>query len=276
MSDWVCLMYHDVTVEPMHTAGGKEFFSVTRAVFDGQLRQLADLGLRACTVEQAVDARAADSGSVDASAAGPMIACSFDDGDAGQFERAFPVLVSHGMSATFFITTDWVGRPGYVSWNGLREMKAAGMSLQSHTRSHPFLSELDAAALREELHASRAELDQQLNQRTTSLAFPGGDPPRRDLRPQLHEEGYSVIATSRWGINRPRAAARKSAPVWVNRCTIRGDLSPEVFGRIAKGDRWLAARKELREGALRAVREFLGPTRYARWRRRVLSGGGQS
>jgi peptidoglycan/xylan/chitin deacetylase (PgdA/CDA1 family) len=250
-------MYHDVAAQRPGVSGGREHFSVSRASFEAQLDQLADLGYRACSVEQA----AAQPGTPS------TVAISFDDGDAGQYQRGFPALARRGMGATFFITTDWVGRPGYVSWDGLREMKAAGMSIQSHSRSHPFLSELGGDALRRELVDSRVALDAQLGQQTQSLALPGGDPPRARLRRLLAETGYSVIATSRWGVNQPAAG---TAPVWVKRCTVSGDLSATQFRRIVEGDPGLAWRRQVREATLRALRRSLGPSRYAHWRRRFL------
>ena len=258
MMGWICLMYHDVTPGSNTTEGSGEYFSVTRATFDEQLDQVASRGYRCGSVEQLVE------GPADRRA----IACSFDDGNVGQFERAVPALVARGMSATFFVTTNWVGKPGYISWEGLREMKAAGMSIQSHTRSHPFLSELGPDALREELRGSRDELDTQLEQVTTSLAFPGGDPPRAGLQPILRELGYRIIATSRWGINSQLPSS--TSPLWVKRCTVRGRMPAADFRAILEGDRWLALRKGTRESALRALRRSLGPTRYAKFRRGFL------
>jgi len=48
----------------------------------------------------------------------------------------------------------------------LREVADLGISVQSHTRTHPFLSELGSAALREELLRSKERLDRELRQET--------------------------------------------------------------------------------------------------------------
>jgi peptidoglycan/xylan/chitin deacetylase (PgdA/CDA1 family) len=254
-------MYHDVTPEPVRSGGGGDYFSVSREGFERQLDQLADSGYAVCSLEEVV-AKTGDGIK--------RIACTFDDGDIGQFLRGFPALANRGMSATFFITTDWVGRPEFVSWDGLSEMKAAGMSLQSHTRSHPFLSELNADQLRVELAGSKGELDSHLSQQTTSLAFPGGDPPQPELRNAIREAGYSIVATSRWGINPARLSRQGNEPVWIKRCTVRGAMPDAMYQQVIDGDRWLSARKELREAALRSLRASLGPTRYARIRRGFL------
>jgi peptidoglycan/xylan/chitin deacetylase (PgdA/CDA1 family) len=196
------------------------------------------------------------------------VAISFDDGDLGQFENGHAELVKRGMTATFFITTDWVGRPNYVSWNQLREMRAAGMSIGSHSKSHPFLSELGEAGLRAELLGSKDRIDQELEQVTDTIALPGGDRPRRSLRPMLGAVGYRVVANSRWGTNHGTTPA--DGVRWINRCTIRGEPSPGHFSRVIHGDSWLGFKRFTREFALARLRETLGPTRYSRWRRRLL------
>lgn len=257
MKGWVCLMYHDVGGEREAGSGGPEHFRVPTAAFARQLDQIADLGWAGRSIAEASEA-----------APGAVVAISFDDGEAGQFAHAFPALAARDMTATFFVTTSWVDRPGYVSWSQLREMKAAGMSIQSHTHTHPFLSELDAATLAEELRASKGRLDECLEQDTDAIALPGGDFPRRGLRGLIGSAGFRTVATSRWGVNRPATGA--TGVRLVRRCTVRGAPSRRSFGRLLRADPWLVTRRRLRESALGALRSALGPTRYARWRRRFL------
>ena len=249
-------MYHDVAPTLPTKSGGASFFSVSQATFARQLSRIETLGLRGCSIADVISAGPAN-----------RVAISFDDGDLGQAARAFPALASRGMTATFFITTDWIGRPGYASWSQLREMAAAGMSIQSHTHSHPFLSELSADALRDELRRSRDILDERLEQRTSMLALPGGDAPRADLRGIMLEEGFTVVGTSRWGINRRVGG---SVPLYVSRCTVKGDSTDAMFDAVVRGSAWLRVKKQSREGVLAFVRSTLGPTRYARWRRGFL------
>jgi len=197
------------------------------------------------------------------------VAITFDDGTWGQFAYAAPALRARGMTATIYVTTDWVGRPGYMSWDDLRQIADQGISIQSHTRSHPFLSELDATRLRAELEESKAALDRELRQDTSEIALPGGDAPGRSLRHLIGDAGYRVVATSRWGMNQGVDSSDRS-PRWIRRCTVRGDITREMACRFIAGDRWLALARRPREAALGGIRSGLGPTRYARWRRRLL------
>lgn len=254
---WVCLMYHDVTTEHPPAAGAGAFFAVSAQSFARQLSLIRDAGVDGCSIAAAMSAADA-----------ARVAISFDDGNLGQAARAFPALVASGMTATFFVTTGWVGRPGFATWEQLREMSAAGMAIESHTHSHPFLSEVNEANLRDELRRSRDLLCEKVGgQQPTMIALPGGDAPRAPLRQVFADEGYRVVATSRWGRNRDEGGALLH---YVRRCTVRGDLGDREFLDVVNGDRWLGARKRARESTLAAVRRVLGPTRYARWRRSVL------
>ena len=253
---WVCLMFHDVLPATAAAGGGPERFATPLSSFELVLDVIREGGYAGCSLEVA------------RRSAGPRVAITFDDGGHSQFEHAVPALRKRGMTATFFVTTDWVGRPGFVTWDELRQMAAWGMSIQSHTRSHPFLSELDEAALRAELTGSKAALDRELGQSTTELSLPGGDAPGRRLRRAFREAGYEVVAGSRWGVNRGRGQA--AADRFVRRCTVRGDVTREAAARVIAGDPWLALRRHPREAVLASVRRALGPTRYARWRRGLL------
>jgi peptidoglycan/xylan/chitin deacetylase (PgdA/CDA1 family) len=255
---WVCLMYHDITSGPSGSGGGPARFAVPFDEFRRQLDQLRAEGYEGRSLRAALQ-----------EPRGRFVAITFDDGDAGQYERGYRALAERGMTATFFVITDRIGTAGYVSWGQLREMHAAGMDVQSHAKSHPFLSELAAAELLVELRGAKDALDGGLEQDTDMLALPGGDWPRRSLRPLIAAAGYRVVATSRWGLNHS-PAAEANALVRVRRCTVRGRTGPATFRRIAAGDQWLGWRRRVQETALGALRTAVGPSRYAAWRRVLL------
>ena len=142
--------------------------------------------------------------------------------------------------------------------------------MQSHTKSHPHLSEVDEARLREELLASKEALDHRLGQDTDELALPGGDKPRPALREVVRECGYRVVATSRWGRNDDVGSDGDQPLLWLRRCTAPRSPDARFARRIVQGDTRLALVRSSREAALNALRSTLGPSRYARWRRLVL------
>jgi peptidoglycan/xylan/chitin deacetylase (PgdA/CDA1 family) len=258
---WVALCYHDVAPAAEVAGGGPERFSVPLASFERMLDTIREEGFAGCSLADAMRAPTAR-----------RVAITFDDANLGQFVHAVPALRARGMTATIYVVTDWVGREGFMSWDQLRAAADAGISIQSHTRSHPFLSELDAPALREELSRSKERLDRELRQETTEIAFPGGDAPRRGLRSLMRETGYTVAVGSRWGTNPADAVAGR----FVRRCTVRGSLTPDDARRYVHADRLFALRMHPREMVLRTLRAALGPSRYAAMRRRFLDGAAWS
>lgn len=53
---------------------------------------------------------------------GQFVMLTFDDGYRDNFELAFPILKSHGVSATFFIATGFIDRPRMPVWDELAWM----------------------------------------------------------------------------------------------------------------------------------------------------------
>jgi peptidoglycan/xylan/chitin deacetylase (PgdA/CDA1 family) len=116
------------------------------------------------------------------------VVITFDDGWKSQFEHAFPVLRRMGFTATFFVFTSPIGRDArFMTWAELREMQAAGMSVGSHSRTHPYLSR--STALTAELTGSRAAIERQLGTAPEFFAYPFGEKGAR-LTTAVRDAGY--------------------------------------------------------------------------------------
>ena len=50
------------------------------------------------------------------------ICLTFDDGWAGNYRNAYPILKEKGFKATFFVATGLIGKPFYMTWDHIREM----------------------------------------------------------------------------------------------------------------------------------------------------------
>ncbi|MCB1676410.1 MAG: polysaccharide deacetylase family protein [Halioglobus sp.] len=58
----------------------------------------------------------------------------------------------------------------------VQKMRAAGMQIGAHTRSHPILASLDEDAAQEEISGSRSDLENMLDESVTLFAYPNGRP----------------------------------------------------------------------------------------------------
>lgn len=97
-----------------------------------------------------------------------------------------------------------------MSSHQVRELRAAGMEIGAHTRTHPILSELGDVQARDEICGGKAELESILGAPVDVFAYPNGNPERdltsRDVK-LVKEAGFRAAATTAWGVARPQTDA---------------------------------------------------------------------
>lgn len=107
---------------------------------------------------------------------------TFDDGYADNIDVALPVLQELGLPATLFLVSDWLDTPpgdfgredGYMTRADVETWLAAGMTIGSHTASHPRFLDLDPTAVDHELARSRARLGELAHAPIEHFACPWG------------------------------------------------------------------------------------------------------
>jgi hypothetical protein len=149
----ITLLYHDVTPPGQEDASG--FTGAGAARY-----KLAPAEFRAH-----LDALAA---------AAPGWQLTFDDGGVSAQVIA-GALEDHGWRGHFFVTTGYLGRPGFVSTAQVRDLRRRGHVIGSHSCSHPLrLSACRPAKLLDEWRRSRAVLEDVLGETVTTASVPGG------------------------------------------------------------------------------------------------------
>jgi peptidoglycan/xylan/chitin deacetylase (PgdA/CDA1 family) len=101
-----------------------------------------------------------------------VVTIGFDDGTADQF-AALQELQAHGMHATFFINSGFIGDPDHMSVSQLQQLQAAGNEIGGHTIDHANIQPLPPAEAMREVCDDRAQL-QAWNLTVTSFAYPFG------------------------------------------------------------------------------------------------------
>jgi peptidoglycan/xylan/chitin deacetylase (PgdA/CDA1 family) len=70
------------------------------------------------------------------------LALSFDDGHGSDFDIVLPLLQEYDIQGTFFVTPNYVGKKGYMSWGQIKTLSEAGMEIGSHSMNHPYMTTL--------------------------------------------------------------------------------------------------------------------------------------
>jgi peptidoglycan/xylan/chitin deacetylase (PgdA/CDA1 family) len=125
---------------------------------------------------------------------------TFDDGWADNYTNVFPTLKEYSLTATIFVISGFIGKAKYMDWHQLREMNAAGLSIQSHTVSHKPLAQLSKTEVEYELVTSKKTIENALGKKVNFLSLPHGVFNRRVLE-TAHEAGYLAICTSEPGFS---------------------------------------------------------------------------
>jgi len=128
-----------------------------------------------------------------------QIALSFDDGHVSDYELVLPRLQAHHATATFFITPNFIGQAGYLSWYQVKQLHEAGMEIGSHSLSHPYSTTLSADQLLTEMQHSKDQIEQHIGTDVKSFAYPYGDYSRQTHQ-VARSAGYRYICTSKPGL----------------------------------------------------------------------------
>lgn len=101
------------------------------------------------------------------------VVLTFDGRWKSQKTHALPLLNQHKMTATFFVPIDARESLPLMSWDDLKELSNAGMTIGSHVRVHPLLTQQDQDKwFVKELNESRQTLKQHLGFAPRLLAYP--------------------------------------------------------------------------------------------------------
>lgn len=196
---------------------------------------------------------------------GGTLALTFDDGWASDYLHAFPALRELEIRATFFVVPSLVGTAGYVGWNQLREMVAGGMEVGSHSMTHPFMDELDAAGVEREFGESKAMIESRLGCAVHSASLPRGSEPK-EFRATLRRLGYKAFCTSRVGWWQAGAD-----PLVVPRIGVRRGTPIEAVAAIADGEARALWRMQAVEAAKDVVKRCIGRRGWTRLREPILA-----
>jgi peptidoglycan/xylan/chitin deacetylase (PgdA/CDA1 family) len=158
------LLYHHIALKRPQAS-----YFVSPEILDSQMKWLGDNNYKVISLDELISGLKGKTGLP----AKPVV-LTFDDGPADQYVNALPILKKYGFTATFYIIADKVGAEGYMSWPQVQELVKAGMTIGSHSVTHPDLKRLNEQGLESELADSQKIISQKLGITVKHFCYPGG------------------------------------------------------------------------------------------------------
>lgn len=131
-------------------------------------------------------------------AKGREIAITFDDANYTFLDNAMPILEKYKFPVTVFAVSESVYGElhGSMTEATLIELQKTGfVDIQSHSATHPILSEVDSDQLKKELAGSKEAFEQMLQKPVEYFAYPSGRVNARVVE-EVEKAGYKMAFTT--------------------------------------------------------------------------------
>ena len=220
------LLYHDLAEHRGDATGDSPLpdrYTVALADFREHLAAIASTGTEVGLIRPGAPA--------------PAVALTFDDGGDSALAAA-DELERHGWRGHFFVTTDRLERPGFLTAAGVAELVARGHDVGSHSHTHPtYMGRLSRTQLELEWQRSRDILSAVIGVAPGSASVPGGYLSDAVIETAA-AAGFRLLMTS----DPTSTPIQRGEMTVLGRYSIRATTSTEQAVRYASGDRRARAR----------------------------------
>lgn len=162
-----------------------------------QMEAIRDAGLEVISMDDFLAWRRGEKSIPD-----QAVLITIDDGYDDTYSKAWPIFQEFGYPFAFFVYTDYIGVGGRsISWEELKEMAEAGVTIGSHSVSHANLAKRDGrsdeayrAFLEKEMVDSKKLLEEKLGIDVKTFVYPYGIN-NEEVRKVGEEAGYEALFT---------------------------------------------------------------------------------
>jgi len=166
-------MYHQFDPNP------RSRYAISPSNFSRHIDEIRDEGFNILTFDEAADRfEEGDTSSI------PEVLITMDDGWAGVYDYAYPIIMEKEAPVVAFIYPRAVGLGyrGFIDWEEIRDMESSGfVNIQCHALTHCSLKKYSGEStlaflwrLEGELYASKYILENEIGRPVTALAYPFG------------------------------------------------------------------------------------------------------
>ena len=250
----VFLMYHELEIDGrqlVQSDPGYVRYILPLETFRSQMQRMKDTGFRGLSVGEAIRFPQQ-----------PSVCITFDDGCETDLIAAAPILQELAFRATFYLTAGFLGTPGYLRSEQVREMDRLGFEIGCHSMTHPYLSDLSEIELKREIVDAKIQIERILGHPIEHFSCPGGRYDRRALE-VARVAGFHTVANSHFHAN-----SASTSHYELGRVAMLRDIPLDEFAAVCQGKGlW---KKRVQEQARQGVRRVLGNRTYDRVRASLL------
>jgi peptidoglycan/xylan/chitin deacetylase (PgdA/CDA1 family) len=217
------LMYHYISQPPAGANAVRRDLSVPPDVFEQHLAFLQQRGYTSISLGDLVMAL-----QIGQPLPEKPIVLTFDDGYRDHYEHAYPLLQAYGLTGTFFLLTAPIdqGHPGYVTWEQVIEMDAAGMEMEAHGYTHDDLKGRSREYLIWQMLGSKEAIEARTGKPVRIFCYPSGSYDALAIS-ILHELDYWAAVTIHFGREH-----RSDRPFELTRLRIHGNYGVAQLGAL--------------------------------------------
>jgi peptidoglycan/xylan/chitin deacetylase (PgdA/CDA1 family) len=255
----VTLMYHDVVPagQPQVSGfptGDAALYKLSVAAFRAHLSAIG-----AVLTPDIMPALA------DAPGHGQNLFLTFDDGGASFIDPIADLLEERGWRGHFFIATDFIGTPEFLTEAQIRALHRRGHLIGSHSCTHPLrMAACSREQLRREWSGSVRRLSDLLGTPVTVASVPGGLYSRAVAEAAI-EAGIRVLFNS----EPTTRVTQVDGCTILGRYAIRRDTPAGHAARFVRGDMWPRMKQSIGWKLRKLIKAAAGPM-YLRVRQRLL------
>lgn len=162
-SNTAILMYHHIQDVPKLANSTEKNLSLSPAKFKEEIKYLSDVGYKTATMAELFN-----------DVPEQRVVLTFDDGYKDVITNAFPTLKEYGFRGVAFIIIDDVGKPGYMTWDDLKNLKNQGWEIGSHSLTHPDLEVSSKDVAQKQIVDSKRILEDKLGIKIEFFCYPAG------------------------------------------------------------------------------------------------------
>ncbi len=129
-----------------------------------------------------------------------MITFNFDDGLKSVYQNAMPIMEAHNLTSSHYFITGNFTFPAYMSATEMQSLNQKGNEIGSHSKSHPYLTNISDSTAKGEIEGSKSDLSTYGVTPNNFFVYPFGDFNSRTIE-LVKNAGYIGARTSNIGYN---------------------------------------------------------------------------